>query len=152
MNEPTPDPQLDALFALARARRPDTSAAEYAFETRLLARLRAGATRIRLEWAMVSWRMIPFFAACVVALTLWQSQIVKETDDAAQAAYLENPNALRCVEQLESQLIYDQSLESHSRRRLDLCPRLRIRGGLLFSIVLHRKAMARLSAASRAWP
>jgi len=90
MNDQNQDGQLDALFALARARRPDTSAAEFAFETRLLARLRAQQETDSV-WAMVSWRLIPFFAACVVALTLWHSQIVTETNDAEQMAYVENP-------------------------------------------------------------
>jgi hypothetical protein len=93
MNDPDQDGQLDALFALARARRPDTSAAEFAFETRLLARLRARQETGSI-WAMVSWRLMPFFAACVVALTLWHSQVVTETNDAEQTAYVENPGPL----------------------------------------------------------
>jgi hypothetical protein len=90
MNDQNQDGQLDALFALARARRPDTSAAEFAFETRLLARLRAQEETGSI-WAMVSWRLMPFFAACVMALTLWHSQVVTETNDAEQASYAENP-------------------------------------------------------------
>jgi hypothetical protein len=92
MNDPArrPDADLDALFALARARRPGASAAEYAFETRLLARLRAQRETSSI-WAMVSWRLVPFFAACVVALSVWQSRIVTETNDAEQSAYVENP-------------------------------------------------------------
>ena len=66
MNDQDPNSQLDALFASARKHRPDTSAAEFAFETRLLARLRAQ-KQTSSVWAMVSWRLIPFFAACVVA-------------------------------------------------------------------------------------
>jgi hypothetical protein len=96
MNEsplPRPDADLDALFARARERRPDTSKAEYAFETRLLARLRAERETSSI-WAVVSWRLIPFFAACVVALTLWHSQVVTETSDAEQVAYVENPEPL----------------------------------------------------------
>jgi len=95
MNEPTPHPDdagLDALFAQARALRPDTAAAEYAFETRLLARLRDTRSTDSV-WAMVSWRLIPFFAVCVVALTIWQSQVVTETEAAEQLVYVENPNA-----------------------------------------------------------
>jgi len=91
MNDPKsrPDSDLDALFALARTHRPDTSAAEFAFETRLQARLRA------LEeagpiWAMVSWRLIPFFAACVVALTIWHSEIVSDTHHEERMAYVQN--------------------------------------------------------------
>ena len=93
MNDPDQDGQLDALFALARSRRPDTSAAEFAFETRLLARLRAQ-EEPSSTWAMVSWRLIPFFAACVVALTLWHSEVVTETSDAEQMAYVENAESL----------------------------------------------------------
>lgn len=93
MNDPDQDCQLDALFALARARRPDTSAAEFAFETRLLARLRAQ-EETHSVWAMVSWRLIPFFAVCVVALTLWHSQVVTETSDAEQSSYAENAEPL----------------------------------------------------------
>jgi len=90
MNDRDQDGQLDALFALARACRPDTSAAEFAFETRLLARLRARQETGSIL-AIVSWRSIPFFAACVVALTLWHSQVVAETTDAAAMAEVENP-------------------------------------------------------------
>jgi hypothetical protein len=90
MNDQEHDGQLDALFAQARARRPDTSKVEYAFETRLMARLREERETISV-WAMVSWRLIPFFAVGVVALTLWHSEIVTETSDAEQMAYVENP-------------------------------------------------------------
>lgn len=93
MNEPQPNDPLDALFALARERRPDTSRAEFAFETRLLARLKAEREPGSV-WAMVAWRMIPFFAVCMVGLVIWQSQLVSETTDAEQVAYVENPAAL----------------------------------------------------------
>jgi hypothetical protein len=96
MNDPDQDRQLDALFAQARSRRPDTSAAEFAFETRLLARLRAREETASTQglWAMVSWRLLPIFATCVVALTLWHSEIVTETSDAEQMAYVDNPEPL----------------------------------------------------------
>ena len=90
MNDHDQDDRLDALFALARTRRPDTSAAEFAFETRLLGRLRARQETGTI-WAIISWRSIPFFAACVVALTLWHSQVVTETNEAAAMAEMENP-------------------------------------------------------------
>ena len=90
MNDPDQDGRLDALFALARARRPDTSAAEFAFETRLLGRLRARQETGSI-WAIISWRSIPFFAACVVALTLWHSHVVMEANEAAAMAEIENP-------------------------------------------------------------
>jgi len=93
MNESKPNVDLDALFALARAQRPNTSAAEYSFETRLMARLRERKETSSI-WAMVSWRMMPFFAACVLGLAIWQEQVVTETDDAAQSAYVENSSAL----------------------------------------------------------
>jgi hypothetical protein len=93
MNDRDVDAQLDALFALARANRPDTSAAEFAFETRLMARLRSQKEASSV-WAMVSWKLIPFFAACLVALTLWQSEAATETADAEQTCYVQNSGAL----------------------------------------------------------
>jgi hypothetical protein len=95
MNESNPhlDPELDALFAAARAHRLDTSPTEYAFETRLMARLRASRST-HLVWAGVSWRLVPFFATCMVALTFWQAEVVSETNEAEQIAYVENPDAL----------------------------------------------------------
>lgn len=66
MNDPRPpvtDAELDALFAAARTVQPDTSRAEYAFETRLLARLRAEASVG--AW---SWRLLPWFAALTLAV------------------------------------------------------------------------------------
>jgi len=95
MNNPKPktDADLDALFALARAERVNTSPMEYAFETRLLARLRAEKEPSPI-WAMVSWRMIPFFVACVLALAVWREQVISETAEDAQAAYMDNPSIL----------------------------------------------------------
>ncbi len=92
MNEP--DSQLDALFARARERRPDTSKAEFGFETRLMARLRErrqpDASSV---WAIVTWRMAPFFAACVVALALWNSETLSEANETADMSYLQHPEA-----------------------------------------------------------
>ena len=94
MNEfsQNPDPELDSLFARARAQRRDTSAAEFAFETRLMARLRSQRDSHSV-WAMVSWRLIPFLAACVVALTVWQAEVSPDANDAAAVAGLTNPVA-----------------------------------------------------------
>jgi hypothetical protein len=83
------DPQLDALFARARAQRVDTSAAEYAFETRLMARLRADRPASSV-WAMVAWRMVPFFAVCALGMFLWQAEVATEASDAEQVAYLDS--------------------------------------------------------------
>lgn len=88
-----PDPQLDSLFARARTRCANTSALEYGFETRLMANLRSQKEPGSI-WALVSWRMMPFFAACVLALTVWQSEVVTEADDAAQDAAINNPASL----------------------------------------------------------
>jgi hypothetical protein len=94
MNEPSrnPDAELDALFALARTRRPDTSKAEFAFETRLMARLHSRKDTNPI-FAMVSWRLIPFFAACVVALTVWQAEAASDANVAVSLAGLNNPVA-----------------------------------------------------------
>ncbi len=89
---PESDSSLDALFAQARALRPDTGRAEYGFETRLLARLRTERDPSSI-WAMVSWRLAPLFAALVIGLTIWQSELVSETNDAETLAQLDNPAA-----------------------------------------------------------
>ncbi|HUB67980.1 MAG TPA: hypothetical protein VL981_10900 [Candidatus Methylacidiphilales bacterium] len=89
MNEPKPDreAQLDALFARARTHRADTSAAEYAFETRLLARLREKPQPDLMSiWAKVSWRLSPLFAACMVGIAIWHSQVTAAANEAAEAA------------------------------------------------------------------
>lgn len=96
MNDPrhNPDAELDALFALARKQRPDTSRHEYAFETRLTARLRNHSQPETISvWAKVSWRMLPLFAVCVLALSLWQAQVVSEADDSANMASVDHPEA-----------------------------------------------------------
>ena len=93
-SSPDPKPDLDALFARARAHRPDTSRAEYGFETRLMARLRE---RRQPETAsllsLVTWRLMPFFAVCVVALAVWQSESASESAEMAAVAGLNNPVA-----------------------------------------------------------
>ena len=58
------DDELDQLLARARLMRPATERQEFAFETRLLARLRED--RDSLGWW--SWRMLPWFATLVLAL------------------------------------------------------------------------------------
>jgi hypothetical protein len=87
------DDGLDALFALARARRADTGKAEYAFETRLMARLRAE-RESESVWAKVSWRLVPFFAACVVGMAVWHSEVASEAHLAEQVAMTENADAV----------------------------------------------------------
>jgi len=63
------DQKLDALFSAARnAPSPDTSRAEYAFETRLAARLRADNAGSLSAWA---WKLCPFFAALALAVGWW---------------------------------------------------------------------------------
>jgi hypothetical protein len=61
---------LDNLFKAARAARPDTARVEYGFETRLLARLRAERTQA-VPWLAFTWKLMPVFAAIVVALGVW---------------------------------------------------------------------------------
>ncbi len=64
-----PDPQLDRLFALARQARPDTTRAELAFETRLLARLRAEAAE-REGFGAWAWRIAPWLGGVAAVLAL----------------------------------------------------------------------------------
>jgi uncharacterized membrane protein len=82
-----PDP-LDPLFAQARMHRPDTSKAEYGFETRLMARLRQKAPAV-YPWSVVAWRLAPLFGVAVAALLAWEVQIAAATDDAEQASYVD---------------------------------------------------------------
>jgi hypothetical protein len=76
--------RLNELFAAARRAVPETSRLEYAFETRLLARVREERETSVQAWA---WRLCPFFAALAVALTLWSRAVTpKETPLFAQMA------------------------------------------------------------------
>lgn len=64
------DERLDKLFQAARAARPDTSRAEHGFETRLLALLRTNREQ-PAPWYALAWKLMPAFAAIVVALGAW---------------------------------------------------------------------------------
>ncbi len=63
------DEQLNDLFHASRAQHRDTSRAEFAFETRLMARLRAE----REELPLLIWarRLCPAFVVVVLALAGW---------------------------------------------------------------------------------
>ena len=61
--------KLDKLLAAGRPAKTATGPVEYGFETRLLARIRA--ERERSPWGETAWRLIPAFAAIVVALGVW---------------------------------------------------------------------------------
>lgn len=67
MSDPSPT-SLEALLAAARQAEPDFSRLEYAFETRLLARLAEERRDSVGSWA---WRLCPFFAALALAAALW---------------------------------------------------------------------------------
>jgi hypothetical protein len=67
--------QIDELFAAARRAAPETSRLEYAFETRLLARLREEREASVQTWA---WRLSPWFAALAVALTFWSRAVTPQ--------------------------------------------------------------------------
>jgi hypothetical protein len=87
-----PDPLLDPLFARARAERADTSRAEYAFETRLLARLPKNESRSGL--GVLAWNLLPFFALVVLGLGVFQFETGRDSQDAEQAASLQNPETV----------------------------------------------------------
>lgn len=63
------DERLDRLFAEARTHRPDTSARELNFETRVMARIRERRAAF-MPWYALAWRMIPTFAviAAIIAV------------------------------------------------------------------------------------
>jgi hypothetical protein len=63
-----PDQKLDALLRAAREDEPDIDRAEFAFETRLFARLREERSG---PWYTVALKLSPFFAALVLAAAAW---------------------------------------------------------------------------------
>jgi hypothetical protein len=72
------DDQLDGLFSKARAAKPDTSCAEYGFETRLMTRLHADREQAA-PWFVFAWRLIPVFATIVIALGAWNYSVSNAT-------------------------------------------------------------------------
>jgi hypothetical protein len=67
MNNP-PSTKLDRLLQAARSGEPDTSRLEFAFETRLMARLAEERGSSIFAFA---WRLCPFFAALAIAAVIW---------------------------------------------------------------------------------
>jgi hypothetical protein len=65
---PNPEETIERLLRAVRDEAPDTARLEFAFETRLLARLRDERSTSVFAWA---WKLAPFFAAVVVAVGLW---------------------------------------------------------------------------------
>jgi hypothetical protein len=82
--------RLDHLFAAARRAVPETSRLEYAFETRLLARLREEREVSVQTWA---WRLSPFFAAIALALAVW-SHVAAEKEAPLFAQIAEERDSL----------------------------------------------------------
>lgn len=72
------DDQLNQLFHAARGSRPDTARAEYGFETRLLAALRANREQ-PMPWAALVWRLMPVFAAIVVVTGVWSYNVQSQS-------------------------------------------------------------------------
>ena len=61
---------LDKLLKAARGAKRDTSRAELGFETRLMARIRAERAQAA-PWFAFAWKLVPAFAAIVIALGVW---------------------------------------------------------------------------------
>ena len=76
-----PEPDLDALFSAVRADAPDTARVEFAFETRLLARLREERGTSLFSWA---WKLAPFFAAIAIAAGWWGRLSIAQVETTAQ--------------------------------------------------------------------
>jgi hypothetical protein len=64
------DKELDKVFKAGRPAKRDTSPTEFGFETRLLARIRAEAQQ-QVPWSAFAWKLVPVFAAIVLALGVW---------------------------------------------------------------------------------
>ena len=77
-----PESNLDALFRAARTDAPDTARLEFAFETRLLARLREERGSGLFTWA---WRLAPFFAAVAIAAGWWGRLTIVQVETTANA-------------------------------------------------------------------
>ena len=77
-----PDSDLDALFHAARAAAPDTARLEFAFETRLFARLREERSASIFAWA---WRLAPFFAVVALAAGWWGRLSIAQVETTASA-------------------------------------------------------------------
>jgi hypothetical protein len=89
-----PDPLLDPLFARARMESPDTARAEYAFETRLRARVSSASSRPAAGLGRLAWRLLPFFALVVLGLGALQLELGRQSQEASQAASLQNPETV----------------------------------------------------------
>jgi len=63
------DKRLEKLFAAARSARPDTSAREEHFETRLMARIQERRSE-PVPWYGLAWRMMPAFAVIVAIIAV----------------------------------------------------------------------------------
>jgi hypothetical protein len=91
---PNVDPMLDRLFEAAREKAPDPSRVEFAFETRLLARIREEQGSSISAWA---WKLTPFFAAVVIAVGLWNRPTAAELNGTASMvadAVRQHPNRI----------------------------------------------------------
>jgi hypothetical protein len=71
------DERLDKMFKTARGATRDTARVEFGFETRLMARIRAERPQ-KAAWFSFAWKLMPVFAAIVVALGVWNVASVSE--------------------------------------------------------------------------
>jgi len=91
---PNFDPIVDRLFEAARGDAPDTSRAEFAFETRLMARIREEQSSSIFAWA---WKLAPFFAVVLIAVSLWNRPTAAQLNGTATMvadAVRQHPNRI----------------------------------------------------------
>jgi hypothetical protein len=74
---PNADEMLDRLFRAARHDLPGGTSLEFAFETRVMARLREETSTGLFAWA---WKLAPFFAVLAIAAGLWSRSTVVQAD------------------------------------------------------------------------
>jgi hypothetical protein len=91
---PNIEPMLDRLYEAARSETADTSRVEFAFETRLMARIREDQSSSIFTWA---WKLAPFFAAVVIAVGVWNRPTAAQLNGTASMvaeAVREHPNRI----------------------------------------------------------
>lgn len=80
---PISDPQLNRLFRAAASESRECYRGEFAFETRVMARIREDGNGSIATWA---WRLAPFFGALAIAAGIWSQSTMAAADSLGSIA------------------------------------------------------------------